>query len=464
MTSVIEQLPEGYSNYLKTQLDPYHDSTIRFEGAPTSRNCSTVTLKFDQEDTFSASDFGIDWNVTPQWDAHFAMYPMLNSVPVLSGNEKDFLTSFVSFSEDTPVLYPMSLHGVKSGASTYMTTDYTTDTPKIKGFDCQALIKYATAFTDNGPGRRCMRIVGASFEVVDETSPYQTQGAVTVYRYPLDCTPANRRVSHAIAASPPNQISTQINGGAAGGTLVSRNINCYDLRSPPSNTAVAVLVPGTKTWKAREGAYVVGTQYVSEVPFKTVDSSDFIFTGYSPSAGTPGVVDHRYSFGSDSILQSYQGYVNSTGFATSPALTVNAVFPYNLSGAYFTGLSSQFTSLRLRYRVYAEILTDPGDNQLAPLSSPSLPYEQALQEYCMRLIAMEEAGVPQTMNPKGEKWKMILRSAAQVAKKLGPVALSAIDPALGAGAAMMIDSVSAIQRNNKAAAKKKNQAKGKRGG
>jgi len=465
MTSVIEKLPVGYDEYLKVSLDPYHDSSIRFEGAPTSRNAATVTLCLNQEETYSAADFGI---ITPQWDAHFVMYPFIKAIPLLSGNEKDFTTSLLDFALGTPVMYPMSVHGVPSGTETYMTADYQLNLPpQIQGLDCGALASYATGnntgTSSNGPGRRMLRIVGESFEVVDESPDLYQQGACTVYRYPIDVTPANRVVRHSYESNTTNALNPfGPNSVAWGGGVLSRSVNCYDIRAPPSNTSVAVLINGSKTWKAKEGAYVVGTQYTSEVPFKTLDNSDVLFTGYTPTAGNSTLgADARYSFGSTTFKQSYQGGSHMSNPDYDPLISTNAFFPFNMSGAYFTGLSTQYATLRLRYRVYVEILADPGDNTLAPLASPSLPYEQLLQEFCMKVIAQEEAGVPQTMNPKGEKWKKVLRSISKVANAAGPV-LDLVMPGLGGATAATGTALDSVTRVKAASKKKKAKpAKGK---
>lgn len=447
--NTLEKLPEGYDEYLKVCLDPYHDSSIRFEGAPTSRNAQTVTLCLNQEVTYSAADFGI--TTGDQWDAHFAMYPFIQAMDVLAGKETDGSTGFLNFgATPVPRLYPMSVHGVPNGDPTFMTTDYNIDIPNIQGLSNDALARYATGQTStNGPGRRALRIVGEAFEVVDESPDIYSQGAVTVYRYPLDVTPANRIVRHAYAGFGTNTINPfgPSTDPFPGGVL-SRSINCYDLRCPPSNTSVAVLVPGSKTWRAKEGAYVIGTQYASEVPFKTLDNSDFIFTGYTPTAGSAATGGSaRYSFGSTSLTQSYQGgaptILDTPDYSVYP--NVNAAYPFNLSGAYFTGLSRQYASLRLRYRIYAEILADPGDNTLAPLASPALPYEQLLQEFCMRVIANQEAGVPQTMNPKGEKWRQVLKSIAHVAKVSSPM-LDMVIPGLGSAVGAGGEALSAVSK------------------
>nr|WRQ64867.1 hypothetical protein [Sobelivirales sp.] len=452
----LENLPDEYSNYLKITLDPYHDASIRFEGAPTSRNATSVVLCINQERTYSAEDFGINPQTKPQWDAHFVMYPFLTAKTLVGGVEYNNTTGLLTLQRDAadvyPTLYPLSVQGVPTGEPTYcvknftdLDQDYVWD---IQGLSNQSLVSYVTgSSTTNpnktGPGRRTLRIVGESFEVVDESPDIYSQGACTVYRYPLDVTPASRIVRFPVpaltgtypATAGPNPIANTYDGSTYAGGVISQCVNTYDLRSPPVNTSVAVLVPGSKTWKAQEGCYVVGTQYEGEIPFKTLDTMPTIFTGYQPTVGTSfNDSTAVYSFADAWITQEFQGSVNNAVTNDRQYYVseygdpiADACFPFNLSGAYFTGLSTQYASLRLRYRVYVEILTDPCDNLLAPLGSPTVPYDQALQELCMKVIASQEAGVPQTMNPAGEKWKRVLSSISKSLLAVSPV-LSAMGP------------------------------------
>lgn len=457
MAKFLENLPDEYSNYLKVTLDPYHDASIRFEGAPTSRNATSVVLCINQERTYSAEDFGIDPATKPQWDAHFAMYPFLTAKTLVGGVEHNNTTGLLNLQRDAanvyPTLYPLSIQGVPSGEPTYCVQNFTDLDQNyvwdIKGLSNQNLVSYVTgSSTTNpnrtGPGRRTLRIVGESFEVVDESPDIYSQGACTVYRYPLDVTPASRIVRFPVpaldgldpAAYGPNPTSVPYAGSFYGGGVISQCINTYDIRTPPCNTSVAVLVPGSKTWKAKDGCYVVGTQYEGEIPFKTLDTMPTIFTGYQPTVGASfNDSTAVYSFADAWIMQEFQGSVNASVNANMRQYFVgsygdpepDACFPFNLSGAYFTGLSSQYASLRLRYRVYVEILTDPCDNLLAPLGSPTVPYNQALQELCMKVISSQEAGVPQTMNPAGEKWKQVLSSISKSLLAVSPV-LSTLGP------------------------------------
>lgn len=469
MAKFLEKLPDEYSNYLKITLDPYHDASIRFEGAPTSRNATSVVLCINQERTYSAEDFGIDSETKPQWDAHFAMYPFLTAKTLVGGVEHNNTTGLLTLQRDAanvyPTLYPMSVQGVPAGVPTYCVQNFTDLDQNYKwnilGLSNQSLTSYVTGSSTtnpnrNGPGRRTLRIVGESFEVVDESPEIYSQGACTVYRYPLDITPSSRIVRFPVPivngndppTEGPDPTGVPYIGYYYEGGVISQTINTYDLRTPPINTSVAVLVPGSKTWKAKDGCYVVGTQYAGEIPFKTLDTMPTLFTGYQPTVGASfGESTSVYSFADAWITQEFQGSVINSVAADTRQYFVSsygdpepdACFPFNMSGAYFTGLSSQYASLRLRYRVYVEILTDPCDNMLAPLGSPTVPYDQALQELCMKVIASQEAGVPQTMNPAGEKWKQVLSSISKSLLAVSPV-LSALGP-MGPEMSMIASSV-----------------------
>lgn len=453
---LLEALPEGYSNYVKICLDPFHDKTIHFSGAPTSRSATSVTLCLTQEQTYAADDFP---NINqPTWDAHFAMFPFLQnhqlglmeftSDPSTFGNPP--LITLGTFATGPAYnIYPMSVHGVNSGTPTYASPAGAGI--DVFGLDLSSLVSYiSNPNADVNTCYRAARIVGESFEVIDESPEIYQQGAVTVYRYPLDVDPAYW------AFQINNVTGSTWDGDGDNQRWYS---NAYFLRTPPTNTATAVLVPGSETWKAKDGVYVVGTQYQSEVPFKQMDMTPIAVIGSCPSA-SPNFVTGYYKF----IDQNWKhvGFHAQGPTANNPGHGENynkpdAVYPFNLSGAYFTGLSSQYGVLRLRYRAYVEILTDPMDNSLAPLSRPTLPYEQAISELVMGMLLEQPAGVPQYKNGSGIKWKEILGTLGKSAQKLAPV-LSTLSPEVGLilqGGGQGLVKIANAMPNKKAGNKKK---------
>jgi hypothetical protein len=281
-------------------------------------------------------------------------------------------------------------------------------------------MNYETGSDYNGPGRRTLRIVGHAFEVVNETPEIYQQGAVTVYRYPLDDSLKLRSVMPAPQVGELPSLADFVPpiSGVTSNSSIQINKLITELRAPPTNQATAVLVPGSQTWKAREGCYVVGTQYVNEIPFKTIANGNLAFVGSTPTLGpsfTGSLAD--YSFVDNSVRMW-----NGGNEVTNPLdMAFNAVFPFNMSGAYFTGLSSQYTALRLRYKVFVEILTDPSDNTLAPLGTPTIPYRQDLQEVIMKTLSSLPAGVPQSWNPKGEAWRQALSILGSAVVAAAPV-------------------------------------------
>lgn len=422
----IDELPIGYSNYLKVCIDPYHDRTIRFEGAPTSRTATSVCLCYNQEQTYTAEDFGINAETTPNWDCHFAMFPFLNAHPFTTGyhtNTNGVPTFTVENYSST--IYPMSAHGVASGRPTYA-WNIGDSTNQLLGLQSNSLTTFiSNTLSDDPASSRTLRIVGEAFEVIDESPEIYQQGSVTVYRYPLENNLSQANLQRVYNDTIfPNDPSWGV-GVPAASTAAYPSMG-YSLRAPPSNTSSAVLVSGSETWKSRDGCYVIGTQSVSEVPFKQVDNLPINLIGVCPSS-SPNYLNGYYCLMDDRSLWQLPGKPNPTS-TQCPA--PDLVSPFNLSGAYFTGLSSQYAALRLRYRLYVEILTDPSDNTLIPLASATLPYNQSLQELVMNVLSQLPAGCPQTMNPKGEWWKKVLHKVGRVAEDLaGP--LSMLSPEVG---------------------------------
>lgn len=461
---IIDSLPDGYSNYLKISLDPFHDRTIKFEGAPTSRSATSVVLCVNQERTIAADDFPAVTEDT--WDAHVAMYPMINRALMSWAREHNSVSEVVN----SPAweMFPLTVHGVNSGRPTYC-TDNAINNIQTLGLDVSSVMNYTTSSTIEGPGRRNLRIVGTSFEVVNESPDIYTQGACTVYRYPLTTTPTHRWIQQFLPAGSTFTPDTDLPSTFGEGILTQKEV--IELRPPPTNQPSAVLVPGSVTWKAKEGCYVTATQYENEIPFKPVTNGSLLFTGYPPTVGTvfAGGTE-AYSFADYNVGRLTQGIysLDSVVHPQNFSAPLNAVFPFNLSGAYFTGLSKQYTVLRLRYKVFVEILTDPCDNTLAPLATPTIPYNQATQELVMKALAHMPAGVPQSWNPDGEQWKQalsivgsLLSSFAAPAQVLlpglGPV-LSGLGAASSAGA-LMIKTTPKTARSRTPKPKPKAQAK-----
>lgn len=416
LKNVVEQLPEDISSYITLSLDPYHDVPKRFEGAPTSRSAASVVLKIDQEMTVNAGSFLVP-STSTSWDFHLAMLPNLASMSCSVGNELNyhFQTSSTTATAPSRPMGPITMCGVPVGQATFV-YDTTNASLQWITMDNAQLTNYITDSTaTNGPGRRVIRIVGCAFEVIDNTPDIYKQGSVTVYRQPQCETTIQRsnRFWNPTLSTP--------------ALAYTRQYPVTDLQMPPSNLQSAVLYSGATTWQASKGCYCVGTPYVSEIPFKEVGPVYHCYTGYNPTIGT-SLTNGQYSLVPTNYLYAIAG---DSIISQSQTVTPDAVFPFNTSGAYFTGLNTQYGSLRVRYRVFAEILPTPSDSTLIPLATPTIPFSSEVSDYLISAFKSMPAGVPQTHNPAGEYWRKLLGTVEKASAAISPMA-SLVSPELGA--------------------------------
>jgi hypothetical protein len=191
------------------------------------------------------------------------------------------------------------------------------------------------------------RPYGYAMEIVNNTAPLYQQGTCTVWRQPMP---------------PPSDATTfsvnsTLGTGAFFGSLTG--LLCPE---PPATVAEALLLNGSRQWHAKEGAMIVSTTNMDTNP---------------PILGQH-IVPIYYP---DSSLDSSVVYTTPQASAnTGTPVTNTIIFPrhfvsgYNMSGAFFTGLSQQ-TSLTINVRVFLEIFPSQLGNSLTALAQPSAPYD-----------------------------------------------------------------------------------------
>jgi hypothetical protein len=233
-----------------------------------------------------------------------------------------------------------------------------------------------------------------SFEVVDETPDFYKQGSATVYRKNSNST--SRR--------------NLFKWNRPDGTNYAGNFLYDSCASPPNRLEDAVLLPGSTTWAAKEGAYVIGRTTVEEVPFKK-PSLQFVQLVGPP---VPDSLTAKNCF-------HYRDAINST---TSTSITDYydssvTLLPYDISGAYFSGVSTLYGVFRIRTKLLIEILPEPYDNSLISISTPTLPPHSLFEDHLREVIRLLPHGIRQTDNPSGEWWKFvkkIIKTAGKVLK------------------------------------------------
>jgi len=391
-------LTECGRDWLISAVDPYHDSPLNVSGYPDTNEAASVVQVVKLSTTLAAPS-----GVSGNWDAHIHQFPWLGSALNTS-------TQFLQGSDSGNVFLigtganpsgsswnGLSVDRVASGNATYAYAGTTVTNP----FTTQLTPYLSNEF----------RVIGMGFEVINTTSELNIQGLVTSYRQPmpdLDC-------AKTILVN--NWTSNAPSGGGNYGYMdVLRSV------PPPPSTNAAMLLEGTRQWKAKEGCYVVPTMNSSEVPTGTNNCS-LILTS------NPG--DPNYAMISQPSVSITYTYESGT-LGLLSAFETN-VTKFNHSGAYFSGLSNT-TTLQLNAIYIIERFPTNQETDLVVLAKPSCRNDSAALELYSEVIRTMPTGVPQRMNGLGEWFADAVSSAKDF---IAPVLSSIPHPyAQGAAAAL----------------------------
>lgn len=429
---IFTEFSEPERSYAISQVDPFHDYPYRVTGAPSDYDSPTVLLTMNQEMTISADKFGLSTAEGSKWDFHVTILPLLQKAAFYSARLASSSLLFTGGSSDESPwlnLFPISVHASNNGGKTYI---YDAGYPPVLGPESNVVGYFSNPSSDIQVPR-IIRVAAISFEVIDETPKYYQQGSVTCYMAPGF-----------------NQIANiGLQATAAGTATTSSFLQTTTVSNgPPNSLAQATIIPGSKTWKASEGAYVVGRRFDESNPFKRPLVSDIVL--YSPNDPDNPLLKNSF-FGRELFnARSSQGvYGNYDSF--------NSPIPYHVTGAYFTGVSGQFGTYRLRTKITYEISPDPLDTTLVPLSMPPLKRNFAFEYKLALLLSEMDNFCPQSMNPKGEWWKSAIGIYKRVSNGIDKVLTSPVAVGLaskaGPEALAMFKVAQEISGQNKAISK-----------
>jgi hypothetical protein len=232
------------------------------------------------------------------------------------------------------------------------------------------------------------RLIAQGYEVINTTSELNVQGLVTVYRQPC--------------ANPESAKSTLIYGQGAGTNptpFLFGWVDTLNTAMPPNSIAEAMLLDGTKQWKAKEGCYVVPTLNTDQLPIGStniVPLSSLSLSDPSYSATTSLAVPALA--GPSAINVPPTSSTNSFSLVSGAGCCMTG---FNHSGAYFTGLSYTST-LTINATFIIEKFPSQQDSALVVLAKPSARYDPKALELYSEIIRMMPTGVPQRMNGLGE--------------------------------------------------------------
>lgn len=348
-------MTEGGKNWLIAAIDPFHDTNFQVTGYPDSTGGASIVQVIKQTGQVS-SVTGSAYDCVIRFDPFVSSLTEVNSL--MTGN----------------ILTPSgaSNAGYVCGGVTAMTGPVGANLavvpfPFVAATGTSPLnLVIPTSFI-----RRRFRVIGVGFEAHNITAELNKQGAVTVFAQQQSRDPF-----------------TVLNTNAAA-TAISDSYSANWLQLSPTSAANAMLLQGSKTWDASQGAYVVCTQ-------NNMDNPPCMASWINPIGVSN--IDAAYPAVTGATV-----YVTNSGQASgsfnSPLM--NMVLPYNSKGMYFTNLSPT-TVIQVNVNYIIERFPSEIDGDLTVLATPSCEYDPIAIEAYARIIRIMPVGVPVGENGFGD--------------------------------------------------------------
>jgi hypothetical protein len=241
------------------------------------------------------------------------------------------------------------------------------------------------------------RVIAHGFEVHNVTNELNVSGSVTAWRNPR----AKEEVTRVAT------LCEDLSGDVA---FISTSLPWIDMDEPPETVSEATLLPGSETWEAKYGAYIVPVM--------------------SNPNNLPSPLINYYQSTHDDDGTVWALPITSVGtqkLQRGP-LAANIITPFTQQGAYFTGLTPE-TVLIVDAIYVVERFADDQQSDLATLSRPSTPYDAAALKLYSEIAREMPPGVRVDNNGFGDWVSGIAQVVSRVAKAAsfipGPLGLIA---------------------------------------
>lgn len=351
--------------WLINALDPFHDRELKnLAGWPDVETGYSVVQKVKQ--TISLASPG-GAGFPANWDLWVVALPVLDNR----------FCSMTTQRENNTFVWPNTAAFQWGGVHAYAVAPGTDFNPTLATTVHIGVVEANVPYT-TGVGR----LIAIAHETVNTTAPLQKQGSVTVFRQ-MQQGRNNQGVNGLVQGSV--YPAGQLRGTA---TL---------FRRPPGSLATIMLMPGSRTWDAAEGTYVVSSFHSNENPPMV---PDYNMTFWS----TTDDIEEDNNI-SDWIIPQMHANAVSLGF---PAGTVSPLaikaYPIHTSGTIFSGLSAQST-IQLNVNMVFERFVDQNEADLLVLATPSAEFDPVALEIYSHALSQMPPGVCFKDNPMGE-WFM----------------------------------------------------------
>jgi hypothetical protein len=363
--------PDG-RNWLVSAIDPFHDSDINLAGYPDVLSAATIVQLVKQQIQLAVPTSGSGIvTANANWDCSIALTPCCLPTTIAAQ-------------------FAVSPTGLLTGPTTVTGCNYG-GLVAMAGPQGQRLWPDATGGAVNASGTYLNpsayvkgqgRVIGMGFEVVNTTSELNKQGQVTAWRMP--------------------SLWTETMGYSADSAFpVYGGTGTYKLgRLPPSTIANAQLLFGSRSWAAKEGAYIVARQNTTANPAMLPSFQNIAFSA----------LDNQALFA--------DSWYSGTFPVQQPGYYADWYLPFDTSGVHFTGLSYT-TTLTVNVRWLIERIPGPNEADLVVLATPSASYDSLALELYTRCVNDMPPGVMLSENPLGEWFRDALSKVSDWAPKVG---------------------------------------------
>jgi hypothetical protein len=375
------KISECGKDWMLCALDPFHDHQLKnLKGWPDVQTGASVVRLIKQSVSVSAPAGFIG-----NWDCHIVQWPWLT--PSTSGTAVGNFTSLNRLGQNLTLPAALGANSRLGGLQMFLVPAGTPlNILTIGGTQLLATLAVDPNFT-----KGVARLIGMGFEVHNTTSQLNIQGSVIGYRQMAN---ENTNLSWSI------ENATTYCG--FDGPLV---------KYPPSNSADALLLAGSRQWEAKDGIYSVSS-------FHTTENPATLIVPTAPVIAGDDILDLEGSLAVSNLNVPVPGPVDANGYA---AITSFRVFNIHQNGAIFSGLSPQ-TTLTINWNVFLETFPSTDDVEILPLATPSAEFDPEILDLYSRVSTDLPVAVPVNENGLGD-W--FYDAAVTAAKYIGPV-LSAL--------------------------------------
>jgi len=390
--------PEGEA-WLLTAIDPYHDLPLHPTGRPEGVVADSIVQAVRLQYEIKAPG-----TVSGNWDCHLVIDPSSNSLQ----REITTIGGCAGIVSDDRT----AVAGATFGGVTVISTESGRGTaPGAGNFANDAALTSIKAVAPDisyfeGPHR----IVALGFEVTNTTAELYKQGSVTTWR-----------MANALLQKSNLMLWEKYDHSAIVTQPFVTDVYAYW----PNTVSSARLLPGSQTWAAAEGCYVVAAQESSQNPITRLQPNQQVITNSWDASALDLNVD---AWAGPALVNLG---VNASPSGTRRVHPAFSQSPFTMAGAFFTGLSNQST-LTLTVNVFIERFPTLAQLDLVTLAQPAPRFDPIALELYSQILSEMPTGVMVKENGLGD-W--FVEAVSTVAPLISG-ALSAIPHPLAQGAAM----------------------------